>query len=166
MNYTIEQLKEKFEYNPLTGEVFGINWGKNQKNKKLLTAKSSAGYYRSLVIINGKKKALLLHRIAYELYTNELLNDFVLDHIDHNKLNNKFSNLRKVTRTENNRNLGKRNSNTSGVSGVYKLPNNKWRAQIRVNGKNIHIGCFATIEEAANAKKIANKNNNFHPNHL
>lgn len=164
MNYTLEQLKDKFEYNPLTGEVFGLNWGKSRK-RKLLTSVSELGYYRVLTVINGKQRALPLHRVAYEMHTNQLLGTYVIDHIDHNKLNNTFSNLRKVTRLENNRNLGKRHSNTSGVSGVYQLPSGKWRVQIRVNGKNAHIGCFDTREAAALAKIKANADYGFHPNH-
>jgi len=165
MRYTLDQLREKFEYNPLTGEVFGLNWGNSHK-RKLLTSISDLGYYRVLTVINGKQRALLLHRVGYELQTNTLLDSFVIDHIDHDKLNNKFSNLRKVTRLENNRNLGKRATNTSGVSGVYQLPNGKWRAQIRVDGRNHHIGCFKTQEAAAAAKLQANTDYGFHKNHL
>ena len=165
MKYTIEQLSQKFEYNPITGEMYGINWG-TQKTRKLLTSVSECGYYRVLTKINGKQRALLLHRVAYELQTGQLLGSAVIDHIDHNKLNNKFSNLRKVTRLENNRNLGKRHSNTSGVSGVYQLPSGKWRAQIRVNNKNIHIGCFDSQEAAALAKQNANAQHGFHSNHF
>lgn len=164
MHHTLEQLREKFEYNPITGDVFGINWGAAKK-RKLLTSISEYGYYRVLTVINGKQRALLLHRVAYELHTNELLGSAVIDHIDQNKLNNKFTNLRKVSRAENNRNLGKRHSNTSGVAGVYQLPSGSWRAQIRFNGKNHHIGCFATREEAALAKIKANSDFGFHPNH-
>jgi len=165
MSYTIEQLKEKFEYNHITGEVFGINWGK-AGTRKLLTSISELGYYRVLCKLNGKQRALLLHRVAYALHTNALLEGYVIDHIDHNKLNNVFSNLRKVTRVENNRNLGKRHSNSSGVSGVYQLPSGSWRAQIRVDGINRHIGCFETREEATLAKQNANAKYGFHVNHF
>jgi hypothetical protein len=164
MNYTLDQLREKFEYNPETGEVFGINWGLHRK-RKLLTSISELGYYRVLTTINGKYRALLLHRVAYELHTGSLLGSAVIDHIDHDKLNNKFSNLRKVSRRDNNRNLGMRHTNTSGVSGVYQLPGGKWRAQIRVDGKNLHIGCFDSMEAAAVAKQMANAAYGFHPNH-
>lgn len=164
MNYSLEQLREKFEYDPVTGNVYGLNWGASRQ-RKLLTSISEHGYYRVSTVLNGKQVALLLHRVAYELQTNELLGSQVIDHIDHDRLNNKFSNLRKVCRKENNRNLGKRKSNTSGVSGVYQLPSGKWRAQIRVDGKNHHIGCFETIEQAAAAKIRANAEYGFHLNH-
>ncbi len=164
MSYSLVQLREKFEYNPETGEVYGLNWGMSRQ-RKLLTSVSECGYYRVSVLINGRQRALLLHRVAYELYTNELLGSFVIDHIDRNKLNNKFSNLRKVSRKENNQNLAKRKSNKSGAVGIYQLPSGKWRAQIRVKGKNHHIGCFNTIEEAIEAKNSANKKHGFHSNH-
>ena len=164
MGYSLEQLKEKFEYDPLTGNVYGLNWGASRQ-RKLLTSISENGYYRVSIMINGKQIAVLLHRVAYELQTNELLGSHVIDHIDHDKLNNKFSNLRKVCRKENNRNLGKRKSNSTGVSGAYQLPSGKWRVQIKVDGKNRHIGCFETIEQAAEAKIRANLEYGFHLNH-
>lgn len=131
----------------------------------LITTISTDGYYRVNAIIGGIKQAVLVHRIAYELYHSELLLDYVIDHIDQNKLNNSISNLRKVTRAENNRNLGKRITNTSGHSGVYQSPSGRWVAQIRVNGKNNHLGCFDTLEEAADAKSKANIYYGFHENH-
>lgn len=165
MKYTIEQITEKFEYNPLTGDLYCLNYGK-AKRKVLLNSISSSGYYRVSTNINKTRMALLVHRIAYELQTKKLLVDEIIDHIDHNKLNNKFNNLRKTSRSENNKNLGKRITNTSGISGVYQLPNGKWRAQIRVNKKNIHLGCFETKEMAAIAKRNANASYNFHINHF
>ena len=165
MSYTLEQLKAKFEYDPITGNVFGLNWGRKQIPRKLLKSISDCGYYRVLLNLNGERKALLLHRVAYELHTNELLGTSIIDHIDQNKLNNKFSNLRKTSRADNNKNLPKRKDNISGESGVYQLPNGKWRAQIRVNNKNKHLGCYSTIEEAAQAKTSAKIQHGFHENH-
>lgn len=79
---------------------------------------------------------------------------YVLDHIDRNKLNNQRNNLRFVTQQGNavNSNLSK--NNTSGIKGVGKdRKRKKWYARIMLNGKNIHLGYYDTIEEAAEARR-------------
>lgn len=72
------------------------------------------------------------------------------DHINHNKLDNRKSNLRICTRTENQQNHKIQKNSTSGYKGVnYHKVNQVWRAQIRINRKHTHLGCFDTKEEAA-----------------
>ena len=49
-------------------------------------------------------------------------------------------------------------TNTSGIQGVsLHKPTNKWRAYIKINGKQIHLGLFDDIEDAANARHLAEK---------
>lgn len=79
---------------------------------------------------------------------------YVTDHINGDKLNNMRSNLREVTQSQNLMNSKIPTSNTSGVKGVIKI-GNRWRAVIKLNKKQIHLGCFATLEEAAAARKAA-----------
>lgn len=82
--------------------------------------------------------------------------DMVIDHINHNPLDNRKSNLRICTQHENMMNNSKRNDNTSGVIGVsFNRRRNKWVAQIMYNKKHIHLGCFNTKEEAAEARRQA-----------
>ena len=64
-----------------------------------------------------KKKHLLLHRLVWILKTGELPNK-TIDHIDINKSNNQYYNLRLATAKEQQHNQGKRKSNTSGYIGV------------------------------------------------
>jgi hypothetical protein len=81
-----------------------------------------------------------------------------VDHINNNGLDNRASNLRIVTRTQNNQNRGMQKSNTSGYKGVvWHKQNQKWWARIQINGKQISLGCFDAIEKAANAYKIASE---------
>lgn len=83
----------------------------------------------------------------------QLLNppsNLVTDHINRNKLDNRRCNLRIVTRQENNRNVGPRAGNSTGYKGV-SLNKGRYVAQIRFDGKSIHIGRFGTKEEAAMA---------------
>ena len=76
--------------------------------------------------------------------------DGIVDHIDHNKLNNKKNNLRICTIQENNRNRDKKKSKY-GVLGVYPILS-KWIARIMHKGIKYNLGTFDTYEEAAVAR--------------
>lgn len=79
---------------------------------------------------------------------------FEWDHIDRNKLNNSRSNLRLVNRSENNRNKNPQVNNKSGVSGVsFKKDVGKWRARIKLYGKEINLGTYDTIDKAIAARR-------------
>jgi hypothetical protein len=72
------------------------------------------------------------------------------DHINHNTLDNRRSNLRIVTCAQNNRNTLTRKDNTSGCRGVtWHKPLRKWRVQIGVNGKKLHVGVYVDLKDAA-----------------
>ena len=76
----------------------------------------------------------------------------VIDHINHNGLDNRRENLRICTNAENQRNRGKQKNNTSGYKGVdWRKDHKKWRARINKDNKTIHIGYYNIIEEAARA---------------
>lgn len=74
-----------------------------------------------------------------------------VDHINHDTLDNRRSNLRICTNAANIRNGKIRNNNSSGYTGVFQK-RDKWGARIRVNYKNITIGGFGTFEEALGAR--------------
>lgn len=72
----------------------------------------------------------------------------VVDHINGDTLDNRKSNLRVCTQSQNTQNSKRRRDNVSGYKGVH--PNGRnWAAQIKVNGTQIHLGTFKTKEEAA-----------------
>jgi hypothetical protein len=80
-----------------------------------------------------------------------LANGMELDHVDGNKLNNQRQNLRICTHADNCKNRGMRSDSQSGRKGVSPIPGNKWRATINIGGKNIHLGCLSSIDEASDA---------------
>ncbi len=89
-----------------------------------------------------------------------------IDHIDGNRLNNRLSNLRDVTRTENARNMALRFDSTSGSTGVcWDKNRRKWIAQIRVNRLRINLGRFSDLDDAITARKNAEVRYGFHSNH-
>jgi hypothetical protein len=111
---------------------------------------NNAGY----VMYSSRKDGLcckLLHRIIMDCP-----NDMVIDHIDHNKLNNMKSNLRICTKHQNNMNQSKPKNNKSGVLGVcWCKGKEKWEAHIALNNKRIHLGYFDNLEDASRARKDA-----------
>lgn len=87
-----------------------------------------------------------LHRELLGLTDPKVL----VDHINHDPLDNRRSNLRLATKSLNGCNRGKTRANTTGFKGVSKHNQcERWLAQIRVNNKNHYLGLFKTPEEAA-----------------
>lgn len=93
---------------------------------------------------DGKKNALFVHSL--------LTGWPLVDHIDHDGLNNQRSNLRPATHAQNVRNGRMRNNNTSGYRGVNLQGQcTRWKAKIGLNGRQIYLGLYGTAEEAARA---------------
>ena len=100
--------------------------------------------------VNNKNR-LLLHRFVINCP-----DDKVVDHINHNPLDNRKSNLRICTQQQNRMNNRKQPNNTSGCAGVsFYKPYNKWRAYIQINSRQIFLGYFNTKEDAIEARKQA-----------
>jgi hypothetical protein len=77
------------------------------------------------------------------------------DHKDGNRLDNRRCNLRSCTNKENTRNTRIAKNNSTGFKGIRKTKNGRWNARITANMKEIHIGNYATMEEAAAAYDAA-----------
>lgn len=94
------------------------------------------------------------------LLMHQLLTGYAMtDHIDQNKLNNRRSNLREATYSQNNANRGKcRIDTASKFKGVYRSAtrlSKPWQSYIKVNRKPIYLGIYATEAEAAAAYDAA-----------
>lgn len=84
--------------------------------------------------------------------------DIVVDHINHNGLDNRKSNLRICTSGQNTCNCLTSKNNKSGHKGVYwSKERKKWCAQISINNKTKGLGRYDTIEEAIEAREKAAK---------
>lgn len=104
---------------------------------------------------------LYAHRIAWALYYGVWPDDEI-DHEDGNGLNNAIDNLRDATTAINSRNCRMYNNNKSGATGVsWVISRKKWIAQIA----KVHLGYFATIEEASTAYETAKALHGFHSTH-
>lgn len=132
---TQEYLKSILDYNPETG-VF--TWLVNRGSIRighLAGCFDSKGY----LIIKIDQRNYKGHRLVW-LYMNGKWPENDIDHIDRNSGNNKWSNLREATRSQNNVNSGK-------VIGelpkwVRKSSKNTYQAVISINGKLKHLGNF------------------------
>lgn len=152
---SLDLANKLLSYNPESGEfIWLVNAGKSGHIKAGSVAggiDSANGYRR--IQINGKPYRA--HRLAWFFATGKFPSEF-LDHINGIKSDNRIANLREATSDQNNRNVGLRKVNTSGVVGVYKCANSRhWYAQIKVNGKNKHLGYFEIKEDAIKARKTA-----------
>lgn len=117
-------------------------------------------------LIRYKQKRYLEHRIIWEMHNGPIPDGYEIDHIDHNTLNNDITNLRMVTHHENTLNAPMRKDNKSGYVGViWHKARRKWMAYIAVNKKPKYLGLFDDIEEAVAARRQAEKESNYHPNH-
>lgn len=150
---THSEVKDIFHYSHDTGEFYKRSGGCIRESKN--------GYLR----VSHGNKSMAVHKVAWFYMTGEWP-DSDIDHIDHNRKNNKWSNLRLATRQENMRNATRSKSNTSGFTGVTWCKQQKqWQAQITVSGKCIKLGRFDDINDAISARKQANKVYGFHANH-
>ena len=111
-----------------------------------------AGYYIVNLYQNRKAKTFKIHRLVAIYFIPNPMNKKCVDHIDHDRKNNRINNLRFATVQENNRNASKKKSNTSNYIGVcYCKQNKKYIAQYHLNGKLKYIGYYQTALEASKA---------------
>lgn len=105
--------------------------------------------------IGGKLKRL--HEIVCETDGINNHQDLYIDHMNQDKTDNRRRNLRLITPEDSAKNMPLRVDNTSGFTGVTKTKNNTYRAYITVNGKQKNLGYYRNIEDAVEARNIAEK---------
>lgn len=135
-------------------------WNSRYAFQQAFTAIDRKGY--NVGAINGTN-----YRASRVIY--KMVHGFEPDQVDHedgNTLNNRSWNLRNVTGAVNQKNMKTPSNNTSGHIGVvWDSDKNRWAARIKVDGKNKYLGRFVNFDDAVAARKAAEKQYNFHPNH-
>ena len=152
-------MKTKKKYNPIpkdigdyiayseelsTGLVWRVSKGIAKKGGEAGCI-NCGGYF----IFKFEQKLYRNHRIVYFLNTGIDPEEKQVDHIDGNRLNNKISNLRLATHTQNQDNSKKQKNNISGVTGVHWSKGvNQWRSTISFKNKMIMLGGFCNKDKA------------------
>jgi hypothetical protein len=149
------RVKELFDYKEDGTLYWKIPLNKSTKigDKAGTKNPNDKGYIR--VKINGYEYAI--HRLIYLWHTGE--SPTVVDHIDHNRQNNRIENLRAATHGHNSWNAVLRQDAKIKVKGVTYRPGKRkpWIAELRVNGKRVlHLSCY-TLDEAERAVKEARR---------
>ena len=158
----LDKLKELYSYDKDTG-VFTrrIDVTYNAKAGDVAGSKLTNGYLA--LSVNGKQ--YLAHRMAW-LYTYGELPDDSIDHINHDKTDNRIENLREVTQQGNARNALMQSNNTSGCRGVtWCKTKHRWKARIKIDGKDKALGSYVDFSDAVDARKNAEVLYGFHENH-
>jgi hypothetical protein len=146
---TIERLKELLYYNEQTGQLIWKSTFKNRIAGKIAGTICRDGY-RNVRLDKENYKA---HRLVW-FYKTGVWPKEDLDHINRNRDDNRFSNLREATRSENCINKGARKDNlSSGIKNVsWNKQRSKWHVAIQKDGKKTFLGLYDSLDEA---KKVA-----------
>lgn len=130
--------------------VEGFNWCAHEVRKKGSVCKV---YAVRTALHSGRNVTVLMHRVVLQAGR-----EFEVDHRDSDGLNNRRSNLRIATPSENRKNQVIGSRNTSGVKGVsWHRKAQKWLVQIHSEGKRTYLGLFADIDAAAAAYASASE---------
>jgi len=123
---------------------------------------NSHGYQK--VVFEGR--GYLLHRLAF-LYMAGSMPEKDVDHINQNRSDNRWVNLREVTVSENGKNTKMSKNNTTSVSGVTRLKNeNKYLARVMTEaGKRLTVYRGYSLHAAKIAMQVAYINHGYHRNH-
>lgn len=136
------------------------NWN-SKRAGKIAGSHRSDGYLE--VGVNGRK--YLVHRIVWALARGEWPSDQI-DHANGDRTDNRLANLSVVTQAENGKNQKTRGGSSVYAGVSWHKANQKWRAQIRLNGKRRHRGYFDTEIEAAAAYRRAAEAAGFTQRHV
>lgn len=144
---SFDELTKLLSYDPITGVfTWNVNHGRSKIGGVAGSIDNSTGYIR----IRLNKKLYYAHRLAW-LYMEGYIPEHCVDHINRDRIDNRWDNLRHVTQSCNNRNVGLSKNNTSGITGVYHT-GKSYAAFISEDGNPKHLGTFSTKNEAVIAR--------------
>lgn len=167
---TQEHLKECLTYDHETGSFtwnerplshFKDSRSRNSWNSRWANKNAGIVGNRGYIIINIKNfKAHLGHRLAF-LYMEGYLPENQVDHINRIRNDNRWVNLREVSRQCNLQNASQYITNSSGVTGVHWVKRDKrWVAKITINQKTIRLGVYERFSDAVMARYNEELTNN------
>ena len=178
---TINELRRLLTYDPDTGVLRWIArtpdmfagateqarrktcacWNGRYADKPAMIGIDAYGYHQGPV----KGRYLKAHRVAWALHYGEWPSQ-KCSHRNSDHRDNRIANLRDVDHRTCHLNAKLSKRNTSGIVGVsWNRRTRRWRASIKRDGKTRYLGTFPTLDEAAAARKAAEVEMGYHPNH-
>jgi HNH endonuclease/AP2 domain len=152
---TAKQARELLEYDPDTGVLTWKRRAEVTREDRIFNARFAekpAGYrdVRYVSVRIGKVN-YYAHRLIWLIVTGKWP-DAEIDHANREGHDNRLFNLREATHSQNSANRKTRATSKSGVKGVrWHDETKKWMAYIRINGRQVYLGLFSTVEAASAA---------------
>lgn len=144
-----------------TPENWAFHWNAKWAGKEAFTKTVGAGYRGGVILVINT----YAHRVAFAL-ANGRWPVGEIDHINRDKTDNRPSNLREVTKGQNQKNRPLQRNNTSGANGVHLDPRSgKWFALVKVDGRVHRVGTYSDKKIAIEARRKANAALGFHETH-
>jgi len=148
---TLDRLREVLRYDPESGKFFWLkDCNQNRKSGDQAGNPDNKGYW--CIMIDGK--TYKAHRLAWLWMVGEWP-EAEIDHININKSNNRWENLRAASHARNCANTPRKVTNKIGAKGIRAIRSGKYVARIMKDGKASHLGTFSSLEEAIQAYAAA-----------
>jgi hypothetical protein len=160
-------LRQCLRYEPETGRLFWRwrplcqfadvrnfhRWNKRYSGEEAFTSVHKNGGKHGSI----DWQPFVAHRVIWKLVTGKEPG-IMVDHVDRDRSNNRWDNLRNVERFQNAINQGQHKNNRSGHPGVFFSKREKrWKAQIALKTKRVHLGTFKKKSDAVAARLAAEK---------
>jgi hypothetical protein len=175
-----ETLNKLFSYDAVTGKIAwkergveqfngaktgtdigSADWAMRHWNKRFAGKEAGCLNTFGYTFVRLAGVAYVGHRIVWAMHHGITPADEI-DHINHDRADNRLCNLRVVTRTENLRNRTAGKVSKYGVPGIRRLPGGNYQARIN---DGTTIGTFPTLDDAIAARREAEREHGYHPNH-
>ena len=159
--YWRERSPEMFEGRKRPADLLCRIWNGGNAGQEAFTYIGNHGYFSGSILNIG----FTAHRVIWAMQVGEWPTHDI-DHIDGDRQNNRWQNLRDVTHAVNLRNAAGKSNNKSGATGVnWRADKGKWRARIMVDGKDVSLGHFDSFDEAVAVREAAQSSCGFTTRH-
>lgn len=157
----MSRFDDLFSYDPIAGVLlWKLPRPKRPVGSEAGNKKSDGRYITVHATVAGIKRRYYAHRVIWEMHFGEIKKGMCIDHIDGDGLNNRMSNLRLVSLSDNQRNRRLPDKNTTGIQGV-----SAHRGGYAVQCAGKYIGWSKDYFLACCARKSAERSLGFHANH-
>jgi HNH endonuclease/AP2 domain len=145
-------IRELFDYDADSGLLRWRDRARSRKVDGVVGTRCKSGYLTTRLIVGGGPKSYYIHRLIW-LWVYGEWPPMDIDHANLDRTDNRLSNLRLASESDNVHNQRCRNDN--GFKGVWRQKSGNWAAGITKDRKRIHLGTFPTPEQANDAYRVA-----------